>query len=136
MVYHTFEIALPIFEVPHPNCQGVWLFDNATYHSAYVDDALVANRMNFKPGGQLPVMQEGFIHSKGRPQPRTFSDNHCTLALRWLPKVMKQMLIEQGLYHPKLRDVYKDFKGNKICRPEGVDLCCQRILSLHRDFLE
>jgi len=28
MVHHNLEVALPIFEVAHPTCQGVWLFDN------------------------------------------------------------------------------------------------------------
>ena len=136
MVRHTLEIGLPIFEAAYPSCQGVWLFDNATNHSAYAEDALVANRMNFKPGGQQPVMREGFIHSKGRPQPMTFPDNYGTLALRGLPKGMKQILTERGLYRPKLRAICKDPKGKKICKPEAIDCCCQRILSLQRDFLE
>jgi len=49
---------------------------------------------------------------------------------------MKQVLIERGLYDRKLRAVCKDPKGKKICRPECVDCCYQRLLSLQQDFLE
>jgi len=103
---------------------------------AYAEDTLVANQISFKPGGQQLVMQEGFIHCKGQPQPMTLPVNYSNLALSRLPKGMKQILIEQGLYHPKLRPIGNDPKRKKIRKPKGVDYCCQRILSLQRDFLE
>ena len=77
--------------------------------------------MNFKPGGQQPVIQEGFIHSKGKPQPIIFSDNYVNLAVSGLPKGMKQILIEWELYHPKLHPICKDPKGKKICKSEGFN---------------
>lgn len=64
MVEQTIKIALPIFHYAFPDCQVLFAFDNASNHCAYVLDALVAAKMNRNPGGQQPLMREGFIHSK------------------------------------------------------------------------
>lgn len=37
--------AIPLFNMLHPGCTAVFLFDNSSNHSAYADDALVASRM-------------------------------------------------------------------------------------------
>ncbi|KAG2204123.1 hypothetical protein INT47_011606 [Mucor saturninus] len=43
--------AIPLFELLHPGCQAVFLFDNSSNHNAFGDDALVASRvtLNEKP---------------------------------------------------------------------------------------
>ncbi|KAI9329106.1 hypothetical protein BD770DRAFT_477956 [Pilaira anomala] len=37
-----------LFEILHPGCIAVFLFDNSSNHSAFADDALVASRMTLK----------------------------------------------------------------------------------------
>src|SRR6266542_5856407 len=44
--------AIPIFEALFPNCIVVFAFDNSSNHLAYRSDALIANRMNLRPGGK------------------------------------------------------------------------------------
>lgn len=45
------QTAINIFEATAPGCQALFLFDNATSHSAFADDALRAKRMNKGWGG-------------------------------------------------------------------------------------
>lgn len=54
---------------------GLWAFDNATNHSAYPTDALIANRMNVSPGKKQPKMKST-IMSDGRIQHMVFPDDH------------------------------------------------------------
>ena len=49
--------AIPIFETLYPNCIAVFAFDNSSNHAVFSKDALVANRMNLKPGGKQPIMR-------------------------------------------------------------------------------
>ncbi|CAG8642508.1 10576_t:CDS:2, partial [Diversispora eburnea] len=49
--------AIDIFERTHPNCIGIWAFDNATSHTAYSADALLVSRINKGPGGSVPKMR-------------------------------------------------------------------------------
>ena len=49
MVAQLQNLALPIFEAPHPNCTGVFPFDQSTNHNAYSENALLASRMTLKP---------------------------------------------------------------------------------------
>ncbi|CAG8460955.1 13903_t:CDS:2, partial [Cetraspora pellucida] len=50
--------AILIFEQTHPGCVGLFAFDNATSHTAFAKDALVASKMNFSPGGSAPKMRD------------------------------------------------------------------------------
>jgi len=36
------NLAIPIFEIMHPNATAVFAFDNSTNHGALADDALCA----------------------------------------------------------------------------------------------
>ena len=47
-----------IFERTHPGAIGIFAFDNATSHTAFVADALVASKMNNAPGGKAPPMRD------------------------------------------------------------------------------
>jgi hypothetical protein len=57
MVEQTIKAALPISKYAFPDCEGLWLFDNAANHSSYVSDALVAYKMSKK----ALTMQEAFL---------------------------------------------------------------------------
>ncbi|CAG8751443.1 21581_t:CDS:2, partial [Gigaspora margarita] len=50
--------AIPIFERTHPECVGVFAFDNATSHTAFAENALVASKMNLNPGSSAPKMRD------------------------------------------------------------------------------
>ncbi|UZO10264.1 uncharacterized protein OCT59_001859 [Rhizophagus irregularis] len=43
---------IPIFETLFPNCIALFAFDNSSNHAAFNPDALVANKMNLKPGSK------------------------------------------------------------------------------------
>jgi len=53
-VLFQLEHAITLFEVKHPGCKGLWLFDNSTGHNKMASDALLTSRMNLEPGGQFP----------------------------------------------------------------------------------
>jgi hypothetical protein len=72
MLFEQLKRAVPIFKKAFLNCCGVWLFDNATNHGTFAEDALVASRIQMKPGGKQPKMRDGFIHAEQRPQPMVF----------------------------------------------------------------
>ncbi|CAB4473945.1 unnamed protein product [Rhizophagus irregularis] len=51
--------AIPIFELLHPGCIGVFCFDQSINHNAMAADALIASKMNLSPGGAQPKMRDG-----------------------------------------------------------------------------
>ena len=56
-VYKQLDHAITMFEILHPGCKGLFLFDNSTGHAKMADDALLAQGMNAKPGGKLVSKQ-------------------------------------------------------------------------------
>ncbi|CAG8675614.1 7579_t:CDS:2, partial [Paraglomus brasilianum] len=50
MIEQLMNRAIPIFEIIHPGCIGVFCFDQSTNHNAMAEDALVVTRMNLGPG--------------------------------------------------------------------------------------
>ncbi|CAG8464817.1 16305_t:CDS:2, partial [Cetraspora pellucida] len=49
---------IKIFERTHPGCVGIFAFDNATSHTSFAKDALLASRMNLGPGEAVPKMRD------------------------------------------------------------------------------
>jgi hypothetical protein len=109
MVEHTVQVAIPIFKYAFPNCEGLFAFDNASNHSAFVADALVAAKMNLMPGGKQPLLRDGWNHSQDLPQPMVFSQNHPDITLRGKAKGIQQVLRERGLWRDRCAD------GSKFC---------------------
>ncbi|KAJ4492735.1 hypothetical protein C8J55DRAFT_418198 [Lentinula edodes] len=73
------EKIIPTFEKLHgPNYQALFLIDNSQGHSAYAVDALLANRMNFNPGGKQARMCRGWFLWNGQciHQDMFFPCNH------------------------------------------------------------
>ena len=56
LLRQAIERALPIAEALYPGYNLLFLFDNATSHSTYADDALRASEMNKRDGGQQPFL--------------------------------------------------------------------------------
>ena len=135
MVSQTIKVALPIFRAAFPGFIGVWAFDNASNHCVFHENALRVDRLNKGPGGKQPIMREGFIHGKGRPQSMQYPDNYHRLELAGKPKGVKQILLERGEWD---REYYLECPktlGRPGCLPEGR--CCGRaILAVERDFRE
>jgi hypothetical protein len=58
--------AIPIFKILHPNCIGLFIFDNSQNHHALAPDALRASVLNLKDGGKNVVPQrDGFFMLDG-----------------------------------------------------------------------
>jgi hypothetical protein len=57
LVQQAVSKALPIAEALYPGYSFLFLFDNATNHSSYADDALIASKMNKTDGGQQPFLR-------------------------------------------------------------------------------
>ena len=118
--------AIPIFEAIFPNCIGLFAFDNSSNHAAFKSDALVASKMNLKPGGKQPKMKDTVFGSNNQRQSMVNENGE--------PKGMKQVLIERGLWEEGLHADCQLCK-DKIDDITRTDCCARRILSLQPDFL-
>jgi hypothetical protein len=149
MVTHTISIALPIFKYAFPRCQGLWAFDNATNHSSFHPNALVASKMALGPGGAQPKMRETFDHGRGLPQAMVYPDNHWDPNLRGKAKGLKAVLKERGLWPANDRRVdgmrfllkCPTTGGRPGCElrvdTELEGICCaQSMMAAQRDFQE
>lgn len=61
-------------ECKYPKSEGykvIWIFDHSSCHGAYKPDALIANKMNAKPGGKQPLMRDTIWN--GRVQKMLFN---------------------------------------------------------------
>ena len=60
MEYQLQYLAIPLFEAQWPGHQAVFIFDNATNHTAFAPDALHVANMNMSSGGnQNHNMRDG-----------------------------------------------------------------------------
>ncbi|OBZ73966.1 hypothetical protein A0H81_06580 [Grifola frondosa] len=128
------EKIIPAFENAHgPGYQALIMVDNSQGHSAYAVDALLASRMNLRPGGKQPRMRDGWYMKDGQqvPQSMTFPPDHPNFPDT--PKGMKQVLIEHGLWTPKLRMQCRDGKCPDL---DSTTCCAKRILECQPDFME
>ena len=91
--------AIPIFELLHPGCEGLWLFDNSQNHRAMKEDALLVAHLNKSDGGiNAPTLRNtSFTHA-------IFGDVVEQL-MQWpdgpkkgIQKGLQQILSERGLW--------------------------------------
>ncbi|GBB96876.1 hypothetical protein RclHR1_02860009 [Rhizophagus clarus] len=130
--------AIPIFEILHPGCIGIFCFNQSTNHNAMAGDALVATKMNLSPRGKQPKMRDGWYineNSEKRVQSMTFPNNH---QLKGQPKGIKQVLKERNLWPMKeICLTYEQCSGK--CDDidlERIDYCARKIMLLQPDFYE
>ncbi|RIA79867.1 hypothetical protein C1645_839743 [Glomus cerebriforme] len=91
--------AILIFETIFSNCIALFAFDNSSNHAAFRSDALVASRMNLKPGGKQPKMRDTIFGPDNWHQSIVNKNNE--------PKGMKQILVECGLWKNGLNANYQ-----------------------------
>ena len=68
LVDQVLRLTIPIFECAYPGCEALFLFDNATSHSAYTADALRASLMNLCPSGAQQPLRSGINSLKDEIQ--------------------------------------------------------------------
>ena len=64
LLQQIFDRALPIAEALYPGYELLFLFDNATSHSTYAEDALRTNKMNKGDGGQQSFLRNGWFRNE------------------------------------------------------------------------
>ena len=127
------EKIIPAFENAHGvGYQALFLINNSQGHSAYSTDALLASRMNLRPGGKQAWMRDGWFVRDGQKvvQPMNFPKDHAEFPDQ--QKGMKQVLLERGLWVDKLRMKCRQEK----CTVGSVNCCATRLLELQPDFKE
>ena len=94
LVKQLVDKAFPIFKILHPNCQGLFMFDNSQNHHAKPPDALSVNILNLKDGGKNPrPMRNGwYIGNNGERVIQIMYSSEYGL------RGMKSLLIERGLW--------------------------------------
>ena len=113
------EYSVEVAECKYPREQGykvVWIFDHSSCHGAYAPDALLASRMNAKPGEKQALLRDTIW--EGKVQRMIFSVG--------VPKGLIQVLKERGKYRPgmKLEEMrleissHPDFKNGKTTFPK------------------
>jgi hypothetical protein len=142
--------AIPIFNRAFPGQQALFIFDNATIHSAFAKDALRVTKLNIGPGGEQPFMRPGWYWSFD-PATRTrvkvkqdmqFSKTHPNPYLRGKQKGTRQILRERGLWPTKglILDCKKRTsvpKEQRQCKGTDRSPCCTKwLLARQPDFLE
>ena len=95
LVNQTKIKALPIFQILHPECDALFMFDNSANHHAFAPDALVASRLNLKDGGAnlKVIMRDGwFVNQEGERVTHLFKNANNQ------QKGLKTILSERGLW--------------------------------------
>ena len=117
----------------YPQSDGfkvVWIFDHSSCHGAFAENALNAYRMNARPGGKQPLMQDAVW--QGRVQKMVFSIG--------VAKGLIQVLKERGKYQNgmKLDEMraelasHQDFKKTRIEHfLNGRGHCCIFLPKFH-----
>jgi len=154
IISHTLDTAVKMFEAVYPGYKALFLFDNASSHSSFAEDALRVQNMNLSGGGDQPAMRNGFFLKDGiRIIQEMVDDNGVpkgietilrerelwTMGLRLeCPKIQceecqvrrKCKICVKGSYclpHKPQRGRKKDCRGNHFCSPRQLcDLCTAR----------
>ena len=155
------EKAIAIFNKAFPGDIAVFAFDNSSGHACKAKDALVANRMNLRPGGKQPEMHDT-VWGDGRKQSMVFQEGDTewdtglsiSPELVGKPKGMKRVLQERGLWRDEMRkqcgrekkqrksfedrvfeETMEQYQARVADRCEvGKNCCALRVLEAQDDF--
>ncbi|CAG8756355.1 22800_t:CDS:2 [Cetraspora pellucida] len=85
--------AISIFEAKFPNAMAMFAFNNSTNHGTYAEDALIAARMNLKPGADRQLNIQHMVFEKNYVFEE---DEDYDETMREKPKGIKVVLKEKG----------------------------------------
>ena len=112
--------AIAIFNKASHGDIAVFAFDNSSGHACKAKDALVANRMNLRPGGKQPKMHntkwgDGIEQSMVFLEGDKEWDTNIPIPPELIgkPKGMKRVLQERGLWRENLKKQCGRQKNNK-----------------------
>ena len=90
--------AIPIFQIVHPNCDGLFAFDNSQNHHAVAPDALVATKLNLGDGGKnISLTRSGwFFDERGEKVEQRMQTSDG------IQKGLKTILIERNLWGARM----------------------------------
>ncbi|EIW76870.1 hypothetical protein CONPUDRAFT_63241 [Coniophora puteana RWD-64-598 SS2] len=123
LVKQVKEKFIPAFEKLHgPGYKALVMFDHSQGHLSYAIDALVANRMNLRPGGKQAVMRPGWFLKDGEkiPQCMNFPPDHSQFPTQ--PK---------GMQAKYLRD-HTDYTFNSLKKNMPKALASVKIETIRR----
>jgi len=115
--------AIPIFKILHPDCVGLFVFDNSSNHHAYESDALRVDSLPLKDGGKnVKTMRPGWYERNGVQFIQSMQRDDG------VPKGLESILRErslwrEGLRADKARELLKqqpDFQSQKEWLEETV----------------
>lgn len=112
MCNHILNKVLPMFELVYLGFQGVFLFDNATNHACFAEDALNAYKMGMTPGGEQPKMRDVFDYKAMMQQ--------SMVDEKGVAKDLRRVLKERKLHRKSLKMTC----STNHCKP------CQKIFNL------
>ncbi|RPA94627.1 hypothetical protein L873DRAFT_1837574 [Choiromyces venosus 120613-1] len=125
IISHTLDTGIKMFEAVYPGYKALFLFDNASSHSSFAEDALRVQNMNLSGGGEQATMRNGYFLLKGT---RTIQS---MVYENGIPKGIEAVLQERGLWAAGLR-----LECPKLqCEDCRARKRCKKILSLQYDFL-
>ena len=93
--------ALPIAKALYPGYQFVFLFDNATSHSVFADDALRVAKMNKGEGGKQPLLRDGWYKEGDtiiRQEMFYIKSDPATGIVEKIPKGIQRVLEERRVW--------------------------------------
>lgn len=93
--------ALPIAEALYPGYSLLFLFDNATSHAVYAQDALHTGQMNKGVGGQQPWLRNGWFEKDGEKQVQlmSFQNENGVQCQKGIQRILEERCLwpEHGL---------------------------------------
>jgi hypothetical protein len=124
LVKQLVEKAFPIFRILHPDCDGLFMFDNSQNHHAKPPDALSVNIINLKDGGKnsKPMRDGWFTDANGQRVPQTLYSSGILKGLKTI-LTERKMWPDRGLNRDAARDLLRcqpDFQGQKEWLEETV----------------
>ncbi|UZO25046.1 uncharacterized protein OCT59_017333 [Rhizophagus irregularis] len=88
--------AIPIFEVLYPNCIGIFAFDNSSNHAIFAKDALVAKKMNLKPGERKKWPNGGLMLECKECKEKNDDENRINCCARRVMSLEPDFLAQKG----------------------------------------
>lgn len=120
--------AIEIFELAHPDCQALFVFDQSSAHASLPPDSLKAFEMNKSDGGKqrkqrdtVIPMDSPDVSVRGKVQKMTNEDGTA--------RGLQSVLTERGFDVRRLKA-----KCSPVCPFESHNCCMARLLSQQEDF--